>query len=128
MSDKISVLVIDDDKDMLDMVQYALDLAGFDIVTVDDGKKGLKLAKKNLPDIILLDTTMPEMDGLQVLSHLKHDDKTKDILVFMLTGKTTMNDVEIAFNFGADDYITKPVEVMKLGNIIKAKMQKFQKA
>ena len=125
MSQRISVLLIDDDPQFHELVEYELRLAGFKSYQALNGKKGLRIAKKKLPDVILLDTTMPKMDGLEVLSELKHDDKTEHIPVFMLTGKTTMGDVERAFEIGADDYITKPVELTKLAKIIKKKLDKF---
>ena len=68
---------------------------------------------------------MPEMDGLEVLSELKYNKKTEKIPVFMLTGKTMIGDVEQAFEIGADDYITKPVEMRKLGRLVKDKLSKL---
>ena len=123
MSQRIPILIIDDDKDFLELVEYSLRLTGFLVYCADNGSKGLKIAKKKSPAAILLDTTMPEMDGLEVLSELKHNSKTANIPVFMLTAKTAMADIEWAFEVGADGYISKPVEIKKLGSIVKAKMQ-----
>ena len=125
MSERIPILIIDDEKDFLELVEYNLRLAGFKVYLAANGKKGLKIAKKRLPEVILLDTTMPKMDGLEVLSELKHNEKTDKIPVFMLTGKTIMGDIERAFEIGADDYISKPVELKKLGTIVKKKLEKF---
>ena len=125
MSERIPILVIDDDKELLELVEYNLRLDGFKVYLAANGKKGLKIAKKRQPAVILLDTTMPKMDGLEVLSELKHDEKTDKIPVFMLTGKTIMDDIERAFEVGADDYIPKPVELTKLGKIVKKKLEKF---
>jgi two-component system alkaline phosphatase synthesis response regulator PhoP len=126
MAQRIPILVVDDDKEFLELVEYNLRLAGFEVYLATSGKKGLKLARKKQPAVILLDTVMPKMDGLEVLSELKHDERTEKIPVFMLTGKTIMDDVERAFEIGADDYITKPVELKKLGSIVKMKMEKFK--
>jgi DNA-binding response OmpR family regulator len=125
MGERIPILVIDDDKEFLGLVEYNLRLDGFKVYLAANGKKGLIIAKKRQPTVILLDTTMPKMDGLEVLSELKHDDKTDKIPVFMLTGKTIMDDIERAFEVGADDYIPKPVELKRLGKIVKKKLEKF---
>lgn len=122
---RIPILVIDDDQELHELIEYNLKLAGFRVSQALNGPQGLKMAVEEQPQVILLDTTMPEMDGLEVLSELKHNPKTANILVFMLTGKTMMGDIERAFEIGADDYITKPVELTKLGRVIKDKMQKF---
>ena len=126
MSEWISLLLIDDDGQFLELVEYSLRLAGFKVLMATDGRKGLKLARKKRPDVILLDVPMPEMDGLEVLSELKHDKKTVGIPVFMLTARNLVGEFEQAFNIGADDYITKPVEVMALGDIVKRKLEKFR--
>ena len=125
MGERIPILVIDDDKEFLGLIEYNLRLDGFEVYLAANGKKGLKIAKKRQPTVILLDTTMPKMDGLEVLSELKHNEKTDKIAVFMLTGKTIMGDIERAFEVGADDYIPKPVELKRLGQIVKKKLENF---
>lgn len=124
---RISILVIDDDPEFQELVDMNLGLAGFSVTQALNGPEGLKLAKKGKPDVILLDWTMPKMSGLEVLAELKNDDKMKEIPVFMLTAKTLMGDIENAFDAGADDYITKPVELRQLGKIIKQKLEKIGK-
>ena len=126
MSQRIPILVIDDDAEFLELVEFNLELAGFDISLATSGREGLKLAgKQPQPAVILLDMTMPEMNGLEVLSELKYNSETKNIPVFMLTAKTMPSDIEKAFEAGVDDYITKPVELMKLGNLVKSKLAKL---
>jgi DNA-binding response OmpR family regulator len=125
MSERIPILVIDDDADFLELVNYNLRLDGFDVSQATNGPQGLKLARKKRPAVILLDTTMPDMNGLEVLSELKYNVKTEQIPVFMLTAKTMMGDIERAFDIGADDYVAKPVELQKLGKIIKRKLSKL---
>ena len=125
MAKRIPILVVDDDSEFQELVEYNLRLAGFEVLQALNGPDGLEMARKEKPEVILLDTTMPEMDGLEVLSELKHDDRTEKIPVFMLTGKTMVGDIERAFEVGADDYITKPVKLMELGKIIKGKLKKI---
>ncbi len=119
------ILIIDDEADFLKLVNYNLRLAGFKVYAATTGRKGLKIARKKQLEVILLDTTMPEMDGLEVLSELKYDQKTANIPVFMLTAKTLMGEIDRAFEIGADDYITKPVDLWRLGEIVKKKLNKL---
>ena len=125
MSGPNTILVVDDDSEFQELVNYHLRLAGFEVLQAMDGPEGLNLARNKKPEVILLDTTMPGMNGLKVLAELKNETKTKNIPVIMLTGRTLVGEIEQAFDVGADDYITKPVELKKLGQIIKFKLQKL---
>jgi DNA-binding response OmpR family regulator len=126
MSDRIRLLLIDDEVDMLEMLKHHLRLYGFDVHTAADGPSGLKLAQKEKLDLILLDWMMPGMNGLEVLSELKHNKKTENIPVFMFTAKGIIEDIEQAFDIGADDYIVKPVTGTELAKKIKAKLDKYE--
>lgn len=127
MGEQIPVLVVDDEKELRELLEYCLGLAGFEVYSAADGPTGLKMAKEKKPSLILLDVKMEGMDGLEVLSELKRGEETKDIPVFMLTVKSGTNDVARAFELGADDYITKPVELMKFGESLKEKLAKLAK-
>ena len=118
-------MIIEDDKDFLGLMDRAMFLGGFKVFKASNGPKGLKIARRKKVSLILLDTVMPGMDGMQVLSELKFDDKTKDIPVIMLTGKSMLGDIEQAFKIGADDYITKPVVIHEIADKIKAKLEKL---
>lgn len=122
MSKKISVLVVEDEEHIRTVLEYNLQLDGFEVYLAADGPAGLEFAQDKRPDVILLDWMMPEMDGLKVLSELKRDERTEHIPVFMLTAKGMMADVGRALYEGADDYITKPFDPMELGEIIKDKL------
>jgi DNA-binding response OmpR family regulator len=124
MDEHTTVLVIEDEEHIRTILRYNLKLDGFEVYLAEDGITGLKLARENKPDLILLDWMMPVMDGLQVLSELKRDEITKDIPVFMLTAKSMMAEVGRALYEGADDYITKPFDVVELGQLLKDKLAK----
>lgn len=124
MSEQISVLVVEDEEHIRKVLEYNLKLDGFEVYLAGDGPTGLELAREKKPQVILLDWLMPEIDGLEVLSKLKHDERTEDIPVFMLTAKGMMLDVGRALYEGADDYITKPFDPVELGKIIKKKLEK----
>ena len=125
MSKWIPVLVVDNDEFVREALKRSLKLYGFEVYLAKDGLTGLKLAQEKRPKFILLDWMMPEMDGLEVLSELKHDERTEHILVFMLTDRGMIGDLDQAFEIGADDYITKPSDLTQLGKIVKTKWEKY---
>jgi DNA-binding response OmpR family regulator len=127
MSKWIPVLVVEDEKHIRDILAYNLKLDGFEVYLAEDGPAGLKLARKHKFEVILLDWMMPEMNGLEVLSELKHDRKTEHIPVFMLTAKGAIGDIDSAFDIGADGYITKPFDTKQLGSTIKKKLEECAK-
>jgi len=122
MSDRIHVLVVEDDRTAQMVVEYALISDGFEVSMAEDGLAGLEMASEKLPDVILLDWMMPKMDGLELLSRLKADARTCSIPVFMLTSKSKEGDIMEAFDGGADAYITKPFNTAALGRTIRTKL------
>ena len=128
MSEQITILVVEDEAHIRRVLEYNLKLDGFEVYLAEDGATGLKLARENRPDVILLDWLMPVMNGLQVLAELKTDSSTEHIPVFMLTAKGMLNDVTQAVEMGADDYITKPFNPIQLGKTIREKLEKCVKA
>lgn len=126
MDTRTKILVIEDEEHIRTVLNYNLVLDGFDVHMAENGIKGLEMAHEKMPDLILLDWMMPGLDGLQVLSELKQDEKTKSIPVFMLTAKSMMAEVGRALYEGADDYITKPFDVVELGQILKEKLEKVK--
>lgn len=124
MDQDITVLVIDDDQAICEILENELQLNGFEVYLAQDGKEGFRTAKSKKPDVILLDWMMPEQSGLEVLAMLKKHRSTKNIPVFMLTAKGKMSDIDRAFDIGVDDYITKPFALMEMAKIIKRKLQK----
>jgi len=125
MSKWIPVLAVDDDELIHKALKRSLKLYGFKVYLAKDGPTGLKLAQEKRPTFILLDWMMPDMDGLEVLCELKHDERTEHIPVFMLTDRGMIGDLDQAFEIGADDYITKPSDLMQLGKIVKTKWEKY---
>jgi len=99
------VLVIDDDPGLLTLLRLGLEREGFEVITADSGKEGLRQAYEARPDVIVLDIMMPEMDGWLVCQRLRH---MCDTPIIMLTAKTSQADVLKGFSLGADDYLTKP--------------------
>lgn len=122
MNAPITILCIDDERNIRTLIEYNLKLEGYKILLASNGKKGLRLARNKLPNLILLDIMMPKMDGLTVLSELKKTETTRHIPVFMLTAKNLVGDMDRAIALGADDYITKPFDPHQLGDTIRRKL------
>ena len=109
------VLVVDDDATIRRLLQITLETEGFDVTTAGDGVEGLRKAQETpRPDLVLLDIMMPGMDGLQVCHTLKNDDATRDLPVVLLSAKAQSHDIELGLRVGADDYITKPPDLLDL--------------
>jgi len=102
------ILIVDDEQVNVKMVAYILKANGYDVATAYNGKDGLVIAKKENPDLILLDIMMPGMDGYEVLARIRQDAKFANTPVVMLTAKEKMDDVERAMTLGAKYYIMKP--------------------
>lgn len=121
---KGSILVIDDEKDLIELVRYNLEREGFDVIVATDGKSGLEIATRHKPDMIVLDLMMPGMDGLEVCRQLRNDGRTIRIPVIMLTAKAAETDRIVGLELGADDYITKPFSPRELTARVKAVLRR----
>ena len=108
------VVVADDDPDIVDILKFNLETAGYDVLTASDGEAARDLILDAVPDLVVLDIMMPKMDGLEALAALKADEATKEIPVVMLTAKTSDNDQWAGWEAGADYYITKPFDLDEL--------------
>lgn len=115
-----TILVVDDDTDILALLEMSLTSDGFNVITASDGMEGLKRAKTDLPDLILLDVMMPYMDGLQVIEKLKSDSDTSSIPVLWITAKSQTEDKLKGLETGGDDYITKPFDLREVSARINA--------
>jgi two-component system alkaline phosphatase synthesis response regulator PhoP len=118
------ILVIDDEKDLIELVRYNLEKEGFIVQSAQDGESGLSAAKKELPDLILVDLMLPGIDGLDVCRSLRSDSRTARIPVIMLTAKSAESDRILGLELGADDYVTKPFSPRELLARIKAVLRR----
>jgi len=121
---KPSVLVVEDDTALADVLTYNIGQAGYDVALARDGQDGLTQAQLKLPDLILLDLMLPVIDGLEVCRRLRADPATSGIAVLMLTAKSEESDQVVGFSMGADDYVTKPFSVKVLMERIKALLRR----
>ena len=108
------VLVIEDEADLQEILRYNLGQAGHEVRVASTGKEGLRLAREQRPDIVLLDVMLPDIAGTNVCKQLKSDAATKGIHVMMVTAKGEEIDRVVGFELGADDYVVKPFSVREL--------------
>lgn len=118
-----TVLIADDDEDILELVRLGLSGRGFELLLARDGATALATARKRKPAVALLDVAMPELDGYQVASALKDDPATKDTVVILFTARAQASDVEKGYEAGADDYITKPFTLKTLQSRVSAALE-----
>ena len=111
---KGTVLVIDDEEDLIELVRYNLEREGFEVFGACDGESGLSLAVQKRPDVIIVDLMLPGIDGLEACRSLRAQSETEDIPIIMLTAKTAEPDRIVGLEIGADDYVTKPFSPREL--------------
>jgi len=124
---KTTILIIDDDPDIRDVLKITLTEEGFEVIEACDGQEGLLMALKKSPDLIIVDYKMPKMDGRQVCQEIKKDILTSHMPIIMLTGKSELADKVGGIEAGADDYIVKPFEPQELIARIKMTLRKTQR-
>lgn len=120
------ILLIDDDAGFRDVVNKALRTQGFELVNATDGAEGVARARETLPDLIVCDLNMPGMNGYGVLSEIQNDPKLADIPFIFLTGESAPTDIRRGMNLGADDYLTKPVDLADLLSAVKVRLRRRQ--
>ena len=108
------ILVVDDEPDAIELIKFNLKAAGYDVSTAADGEEALKKARSVLPDLIILDVMLPEVDGLEVCKILRRDSQASAIPIIMLTAKAAEIDRVLGLELGADDYVTKPFSPREL--------------
>lgn len=124
MENKIKILLVDDEEDILEFLTYNLESEGFEVIQACDGIEALeKLIHK--PDVILLDISMPKMDGFEVCSHLRQNPSFSDVPIIFLTARTSEINELKGLNMGANDYVKKPISPKLLLARIKANLRAF---
>lgn len=122
---KQTILVVDDEKDLLDLIEYNLKKEGFAVLKAENGEEGIEIAREHKPDLVLLDIMMPKMDGLEAVEIMRDDDELKSIPIIFLTARSDEKTEIEGLDKGGDDYITKPISTTKLISRIKAVMRRF---
>jgi two-component system, OmpR family, phosphate regulon response regulator PhoB len=120
------ILVIEDERQLTDVLRYNLEREGYEVAIANDGQDGLRKAQMQLPDLILLDLMLPGMDGLQICRELRSGERTRKIPILILTAKSEETDQIVGFSMGADDYVTKPFSPKVLLQRVKALLRRVE--
>tara|TARA_B110000003_G_scaffold117627_1_gene120087 strand:- start:635 stop:1321 length:687 start_codon:yes stop_codon:yes gene_type:complete len=121
------ILIVEDEKDIRDLIIYALEAKGYETISTDDGEKALKMLKENKPDLVILDWMLPSVSGLEICRNIRRDKNIKNIPIIMLTAKITEDDKILGLDSGADDYITKPFSTAELSSRVKAILRRIER-
>ena len=123
---KNKILIVDDEPDILEFISYNLKKEGYEVLSAPDGMQGIKIAREEKPDLIILDVMMPKMDGMQVCHHLRQQPETKTTLIVFLTALSDENSEIRGLNTGADDFIVKPIKPAVLMSRVKAILRRLK--
>ncbi|MFD0762815.1 response regulator transcription factor [Lutibacter aestuarii] len=118
------ILIVDDEPNIVMSLEYIFKKENFEVFIARDGEEAIEIAETTIPDIILLDIMMPNVDGYQVLNYLKSNEKLKEIKVIFLSAKNKISDVELGLQLGADKYLSKPFSTKKLVKEVKTLLTK----
>src|SRR6266487_3094163 len=121
---KQRILIIEDERALTDVLTYNLQREGYETIIAHDGQEGLRKAQTLLPDLVILDLTLPILNGLEVCRELRAGERTRHIPIVMLTAKAEETDQVVGFSLGADDYVTKPFSVKVLLQRVKALLRR----
>lgn len=122
----IKILLVDDEPDILEIVGYNLSNEGYQVITAENGVEAVKKAKKEQPQLIILDVMMPEMDGIEACEQIRKHPDLKDVVITFLTARGEDYSQVAGFDAGADDYITKPIKPKVLVSKVKALLRRFK--
>ena len=118
------IVVIEDEADILEVIQYNLSLEGYEVCSALDGEEGLRLIKRKVPDLVLLDLMLPGLDGIEICRKLKADPATHFISIIMVTAKGEESDIVLGLGMGADDCVTKPFSPKELMARVKSVLRR----
>jgi two-component system alkaline phosphatase synthesis response regulator PhoP len=121
---KQKILVVDDEPDAVELIEFNLKANGYEVATAADGEEALQKARATLPNLIILDLMLPEVDGMEVCKILRRDSRTSGIPIIMLTAKAAEVDRVLGLELGADDYVTKPFGLRELLARIRAVLRR----
>ncbi len=117
------ILVVDDESDLVSVLRFGLEIEGFEVIDAGAGEEGLRLAREGRPALMLLDLMLPKMDGYKVCRALKFDERFKSTPIFILSARSGEQDRKLAFEMGADAFVTKPYDMKDLVAKIRARLK-----
>ena len=126
-NEDIKILLVDDEPDIIEIIRFNLEQKGYQISTASDGLEAIKAAEKEMPNLIIMDVMMPNLDGIEACERLRQDDRFADTIIMFLTARGEDYSYVAAFDAGADDYVTKPIKPKVLLSKVKGLLRRLKK-
>jgi two-component system, OmpR family, alkaline phosphatase synthesis response regulator PhoP len=123
---EIKILLVDDEQDILEIVGYNLSQEGYKVVTANNGKEAIQVAKREIPQLIIMDVMMPEMDGMEACENIRKIPELSNVIITFLTARSEDYSQVAGFDAGADDYIAKPIKPKLLVSKVKALLRRLK--
>ena len=122
------IVVVEDEEDIRELIQYHLEREGYKVLVASDGKRGLELIQREVPDLVLLDLMLPGKDGLEICRDIRSDERIAHVAVLMVTAKAEEADIVLGLGLGADDYISKPFRPRELIARVQSALRRLTEA
>ena len=120
---KPRILIVDDESDLVSVLRIGLEIEGFEVIAAGDGEEGLKKAREERPDLVVLDLMLPKLDGYRVCRALKFDERYRGLPILILSARSGDQDRRLAFDMGADAFMSKPYDMAALVKLIRARLR-----
>lgn len=122
-SSKTRILIVDDEADLVSVLRIGLEIEGFEVIAASDGEEGLRKAREERPDLVVLDLMLPKLDGYRVCRALKFDERYRGLPIVILSARSGEQDRRLAFDMGADAFVSKPYDMAALVKLIRARLR-----
>ena len=122
-SGKTRILIVDDEADLVSVLRIGLEIEGFEVIAASDGEEGLRKAREERPDLVVLDLMLPKLDGYRVCRALKFDERYRGLPIVILSARSGEQDRRLAFDMGADAFVTKPYDMAALVKLIRTRLR-----
>jgi DNA-binding response OmpR family regulator len=126
-SSKTRILIVDDEADLVSVLRIGLEIEGFEVIAASDGEEGLRKAREERPELVVLDLMLPKLDGYRVCRALKFDERYRSLPIVILSARSGEQDRRLAFDMGADAFVSKPYDMAGLVKLIRARLNATQR-
>jgi DNA-binding response OmpR family regulator len=120
---KTRILIVDDEADLVSVLRIGLEIEGFEVIAASDGEEGLRKAREDRPELVVLDLMLPKLDGYRVCRALKFDERYRNLPIVILSARSGEQDRRLAFDMGADAFVSKPYDMAALVKLIRARLR-----
>jgi len=122
-ANKTRILIVDDEADLVSVLRIGLEIEGFEVIAASDGEEGLRKAREDRPELVVLDLMLPKLDGYRVCRALKFDERYRNLPIVILSARSGEQDRRLAFDMGADAFVSKPYDMAALVKLIRARLR-----